>query len=80
MEYWQVLTVDFQFGAWQISGQGVSKQADPSDMAEYKCVADDTSGAFALAERALVVLVPPSIPVIAEPSGNYSFTSQFKST
>jgi len=56
------------FGAWQISGQGVSKQADPSDMAEYKCVADDASRNFALAERALVVLVPPSIPVIVEPS------------
>ena len=37
-------------------------------MAEYKCVADDGE-AFALTERALVVLVPPSMPVIVEPSG-----------
>jgi len=54
-------------GAWQISGNGVSKQAEPSDMAEYKCVADDGEE-FALTERALIVLVPPSMPVIVEPS------------
>ncbi|CBY31626.1 unnamed protein product [Oikopleura dioica] len=56
------------FGSWQISGQGVSKQASTSDMAEYKCVADDSAGNFAFTERALIVLVPPSIPSIVEPS------------
>ena len=37
-------------------------------MAEYKCIAED-SKSFFLAERELVVLVPPSLPVIVEPSG-----------
>ena len=38
-------------------------------MAEYKCIADDSSNNFDLSERELIVLVPPSLPVIVEPSG-----------
>ncbi|CAG5109768.1 Oidioi.mRNA.OKI2018_I69.chr2.g4260.t1.cds [Oikopleura dioica] len=53
---------------WQVSGNSISKQADRIDMAEYKCIAEDSAKNFALTERELIVLVPPSLPVIVEPS------------